>query len=182
LNPTYLDKGKYRIIINSDSRVDLDSVILFSQDEREELQLDSKHIYTLEELFSDRHSISPASITNYNKINPTRYEISINNATRPYLMSFAESYDPLWVASYNTRENGVDHFDKSQIKKRSVPVFSIINGFYINKTGDYVITIEYEPQRWLAEGATISAFALICILIFILISIRRKILIERKSR
>jgi hypothetical protein len=183
LDPTYLDKGKYRIIINSDSLVDLDSVILFStsQDEREKLQLDSKQLYTLEELFTDRHSASPASITNYNKTNPTRYEISISNATRPYLMSFAESYDPLWVASYNAQENGVDHFDKSQIKKRSVPVFSVINGFYINKTGNYGVSIEYEPQRWIAEGVTISAFALICILIFILISIRKKIPIGRKS-
>jgi hypothetical protein len=183
LDPTYLEKGKYRLILYSDSQIDLDSVILFStsQDEREEPRLDPEQIYTLEELFADSNSVSPASISNYNKTNPTRYEISISNATRPYLMSFAESYDPLWVASYNTQENSVDHLDKSQLNKRSVPAFSVTNGFYINKTGDYVVTIEYEPQRWIAEGATISAFALISILIFILISIRKKIPIGRKS-
>ena len=70
------------------------------------------------------------------------------------MLSFAESYDPLWVA-----------YDKNKsIKVNSIPLYSVINGFYINKTGNYELTIEYTPQRYFYVGSIISITTLILLL------------------
>ena len=55
------------------------------------------------------------------------------------MLSFAESYDPLWEA--RIYKNG-----KLVGKVRSIPVYSVINGFWINETGDLEIVIRYTPQ------------------------------------
>ena len=52
----------------------------------------------------------------------------MKNATRPYMLSFAEEYDPLRVAYTNVQStNHNDNF-----KTNSIPLYSIVNGFYIN--------------------------------------------------
>ena len=60
------------------------------------------------------------------------------------MLSFAESYDPLWVAYVNGE------------KIQSIPLYGVINGFWINQTGLLEITIEYEPQRWFYYGLVVS--------------------------
>jgi len=52
------------------------------------------------------------------------------------MLVFTEAYDPLWVAYVNGE------------KINSIPLYGVINGFWINQTGQLTITIEYEPQRW----------------------------------
>lgn len=81
-------------------------------------------------------------------IGPTKYIVHVN-ATKPFMLAFTESYDPLWVA-YS--EN---YF------ARSIPLYSVINGFYINKTGNYDLVIEFEPQKWFYVGLVITIFSLI---------------------
>jgi len=60
------------------------------------------------------------------------------------MLSFAESYDPLWICYVNDQ------------KINSIPLYGVINGFYINQTGLLEITIEYEPQKWFYIGSIIS--------------------------
>ena len=78
------------------------------------------------------------------------------------MLSLAETYDPLWMASCDipdsTYDNRIsDHkSDGKKFKTSSIPLYSAINGFYINKTGDYILTIEYQPQIWFIQGMTIS--------------------------
>jgi hypothetical protein len=50
---------------------------------------------TIDDLFSSKET--PAKIITYEKVDPTKYIMTIN-ATSPFMLSFAESYDPLWVA------------------------------------------------------------------------------------
>ena len=95
---------------------------------------------------------------NYTKIGPTLYKTEINT-TKPFMLSFAESYDPLWTVK-------IDKIDGKSIKSdfiRPIPLH-VINGFLINQTGNLDITIEYEPQRWFYIGIIVSMITLtICI-------------------
>jgi hypothetical protein len=138
IRPIYLERGKHKIEITNlkDQLSDLDVVWLYSiQNENETLE----DIFTVKEI--------PAEVISYRKIDPTKYVVKVN-ATKPFMLSFAESYDPLWVA-YINRE-----------KIQSIPLYDVINGFWINQTGLLEITIEYEPQKWFYYGSGISFLTL----------------------
>jgi hypothetical protein len=162
-----LKKGTYELKIYSDSQADLDSVVIYPTDNNNSSGYpnNGKHNQTLESLFTfGKNSLQPAQISEYKKINPTKYIINIRNATKPYILSFAETYDPLWRAHFDNNDN---------YKVTNVPLYSMVNGFYINKTGDYNLVIEYEPQNWFIQGAIISIISLAAISIaFFLLRIK----------
>ncbi|HSA74420.1 MAG TPA: hypothetical protein VLD84_10755, partial [Nitrososphaeraceae archaeon] len=164
-NSTYLGKGTYEFQITSDSKTDLDSVVLYSIVNNNSSNNSTIHNETLEDLFSPQIS-PPAQISGYKKINPTKHILNIENATRPYMISFAESYDPLWRAYTIVDENNNDNSGSSgnSIITKTVPLYSVINGFYVNKTGDYSLIIEYQPQKWFIQGAKISIISLVVML------------------
>jgi hypothetical protein len=145
---TYLQQGENNIKIFSDSATELDSVIMYSTDKKQE---------SLQAIFSPKGS-PPAEIIEYKKIDPTRYVVKVN-AISPYILAFAESYDPLWIA----------HIDNN-IRLNSMPLYSLINGFYSNKTGEYTLSLQYEPQKWFYDGASISIITLIMITTMLAIS------------
>jgi len=122
---------------------DLDVVWLYSVNKENE---------TLEDIF--KADEPPAELLEYIKINPTKYTVKINS-TKPFMLSFAESYDPLWVA----RVDGE--------KISAIPLYSVINGFWIEETGFIDVTIEYEPQRWFYMGSAISITTLIACAIYL---------------
>jgi len=113
---------------------------------------------TLNRLFEVKEK--PAEIISYQKINPTLWKVRVN-ATRPFMLSFAAAYDPLWEA--RVYKNG-----KEVEVVKSIPLYSIINGFWINETGELEIVIKFKSQDWLETGLVISVttFAL-CILYLI---------------
>jgi hypothetical protein len=212
-----LEKGKYEIRLssNSNSRIDLDSMVLYSKSDingeiNNSANYEINHSNSLitgtnkiryepiEDVFdsnADTNSNSdigshPAYIEKYEKIDPTRYEVDIRNATRPYIMSFAESYDPLWVAYVDDSTSNPNGNDKLNINKnnnssskieeenntfkiRSVPLFSTVNGFYINRTGNYSLVIEYEPQKWFLQAGIVSVAALILSITVLVIQERK---------
>jgi hypothetical protein len=152
-NSTYLKQGTYKLKIYSDSQTDLDSVIIYSTHDNINSSNTKKGNEAVEDIFNQIESTA-ANITEYKKINSTKYILNIKNATQPYMLSFAEAYDPLWVAYTNDKSNNHD----DNFKANSIPLYSIVNGFYINKTGDYSLVIEYEPQIWFSQGLTVSTF------------------------
>ena len=115
---------------------ELEKIILYS----------SQGTETLNDIFSPKEN--PAKIITYEKVDPTKYIITIN-ATSPFMLSFAESYDPLWVAYVDGTEY------------QPVPLYSVINGFWINKTGDLEIVLRYKPQDWFEVGSIISITTLV---------------------
>jgi hypothetical protein len=125
-----------------------------------------KHNETLEDLFVPNNVPPPAHMSEYKKISPTKHVIKISNATKPYILSFAESYDPLWAV--HTED------DNKNFTASNVPLYSMINGFYINKTGDYILTIEYEPQKWFTEGVLVSLATLIVLTGYSIMQWQRK--------
>jgi hypothetical protein len=168
-NSTFLKKGKYGLKINTDSQRDLDSIIVYSTTDQNNTynSFDDRggEYRITHDLFNRNMVSSIPSISDYKKINPTKYVIGIKNATKPFLMSFAESYDPLWRAysAADTVNNA------SNFMTNSIPLYSTINGFYINKTGDYTLNIEYEPQVWFVQGGIISVITMIAISILYII-------------
>ena len=146
LNFTYttlfdLTKGKYRLEILASKDSYLDVIWLYS----------AKTNQTIDQLFEVKEE--PAEIINYTKINPTLWKVKVN-ATKPFMLSFAESYDPLWEARVYKDGKLVE-------KVRSIPLYSIINGFWINETGELEIVIRYTPQDWFELGLKISGLTFI---------------------
>jgi len=90
----------------------------------------------------------PAEVINYTEVNPTFWKVKVN-ATKPFMLSFAEAYDPLWEA--RVYKNG-----KLIERVRSIPLYSVINGFWIDETGELEIVIRYTPQDWFELGLAVS--------------------------
>ena len=65
------------------------------------------------------------------------------------LVAFAEAYDEFWVAYVDGREI------------ESIPLYSMLNGFFITKTGNFTVVIEYKPQQWFNIGATITGVSIV---------------------
>ncbi|AIJ06301.1 hypothetical protein JH146_1459 [Methanocaldococcus bathoardescens] len=107
---------------------------------------------------------------NYTKINPTLWKVQVN-ATKPFMLSFAESYDPLWEARI--------YKDGKLVEKVSpVPLYGVINGFYINETGNLKIVIRYKPQDWFEIGLATSGITFLACITYLFYDWRR----EKRSR
>jgi len=106
---------------------------------------------TIDQLFEVKEK--PAKVLNYTKINPTLWKVKVN-ATKPFMLSFAEAYDPLWEARIYKDGKLVE-------KVGSIPLYSVINGFWIDKTGELEIVIRYTPQDWFEIGLIISAITFV---------------------
>jgi len=87
------------------------------------------------------------------------------------MISFAEVYDHAWITyrdasgNNNNQNNNTKNNTSNHFKTDSLPLYSVVNGFYINKTGNYNFTIEYQPQKWFIQGGTISIVTAIIILV-----------------
>jgi hypothetical protein len=56
---------------------------------------------------------------------------------------------------------------------RSIPVYSAINGFWINATGNLTVVIRYVPQDWFEQGLKISAATLVLCVFYLFWDWRR---------
>jgi len=94
----------------------------------------------------------------FTKINSTRYQVEIKNATEPYFLIFSESYHPGWQAS---------------IEGEHLMMNGFANGWYLKKTGDYQIILNFEPQKIYYISIVISALAFFASIIYLLAKKRR---------
>lgn len=151
----YLREGKYKLKITPVSKdAILDVVWLYSTDNNE----------TLEDIFNVNET--PATVQNYTKINPTLWKVKVN-ATKPFFLTFAEAYDPLWEARVYKDGKLVE-------KVKPVPVYGVINGFWINQTGELEITLRYTPQDWFERGLIISLTTFVLSIFYIFYDWRRE--------
>ncbi len=91
------------------------------------------------------------AVVTYQKINPTKYKVIVSNLTKPSFLVFSQNYDGLWKINGN------------QIP---VPVYSLLNGFKIERDGEYIV--EFEPQKYVYPGLVISGIMTICLSLFLL--------------
>ena len=83
------------------------------------------------------------------------------------MLSFAEAYDPLWEARVYKDSKLVE-------KVRSIPIYSVINGFWINETGNLEIVIRHTPQDWFELGLKISGLTFISCIGYLFYDWRRE--------
>ncbi len=90
-------------------------------------------------------------LINFQQINPTEYTAHVN-ASIPFFLIFSQSFNNGWVANINGQQIPSQyHFTAN----------GYANGWYINKTGTYTITLEFTPQNLFYAGAAISITTII---------------------
>ena len=77
--------------------------------------------------------------------------------------------------------NKSDSYENNNFKTNNIPLYGLTNGFYINKTGDYTLVIEYQPQTWFIKGLIISTLSLAGILIAFIFT-KKKFMIKLANR
>jgi hypothetical protein len=152
LDLTYLEKGAHSIEVSAagEKNSDLDVIWLYSVEGENE---------TVEDIFTGE--ANSARVIAYEKLSPTRYRVTVT-ADAPFMLTFAESYNPLWVANVNGREY------------QETPVNSIGNGFWIEDTGELEILIEFKAQNWFYHGVIISFISIAIALAFLFWNWKRK--------
>ena len=110
-------------------------------------------------------NISP-SIKEFSKINPSLWKVELNTS-KSTTIGFAEPFDQRWQASI--------YKDGKKIQVvRSMPLYSVLNSFEINHTGDIQVVLEFLPQYWYQIGLIISAFTFIVCILYIVYDVKRK--------
>jgi len=167
IGPVHLGAGNQTISVGGVGKIDFDEMIIYSlKDEEDNVPL--SHLF----------ASNPSPQISYEKINPCEYNVHVKNSTAPFLLIFSEAYHPLWRA----------YLDGHEISP--VIAYSVVNGFYINKTGDFDIKIYFTGQIYADIGLKISIVTLVITIIFIIIPseaykritnyIRRKMIVHAK--
>jgi len=142
----FLVKGKYTITIRNDDAASIASTVY----------LKGISLVSSKDQIDDRYP----NLT-YSRASPTSYVVRISSE-RPFLLVYSEAYNTGWTARIDQRE----------VKEHIVSnVYA--NAWYVNMTGSFELDLEYEPQRLLNYGASISILALIASCLYVIISRRR---------
>ena len=160
-----LNVGKVLDPLRGNCSVWFDNIGLFRSSDDGNNEIDMIVIYSNEDHreFNDIFQRPPAaSILGYEKIDSTKYKIKISSSG-PFVLGFAETHDKYWVAHIE---------DEGEIT--SIPLDGMLNGFYINKTGNFTITVEYKPQQWVERGMWITGFTMAASLLFLIWTYRKK--------
>lgn len=88
----------------------------------------------------------------YREINQGKYEIEVKDAKNPYFLVFTDAFNSRWKISTEGRHINVNGY---------------ANGWYIMKTGDYKITLSYEPQSKLKICIGVSLFSFLFFLFYL---------------
>jgi hypothetical protein len=135
IGPVFLETGNHTLTFKSAPGANLDKIILFSLKEGENPS-------SLSDIFSTYGTTQ----IDYTMINPSEYVVHVNT-TKPFVLVFSESYHKLWRAYVDNREI------------QPILAYSFINGFYIDKIGEYDVTIKFTGQRYLTIGSIISSLS-----------------------
>ncbi len=95
-------------------------------------------------------SFSKPSIS-FSYPDPAKAIVHVHNATTPFYLIFRETYDPFWGAYYS---NGTAVSSNNHIL-----VNGFANAWYMNKTGNYTVTLYYTLQTdaWLTWAVSFAA-------------------------
>jgi hypothetical protein len=111
----------------------------------------------LENLYSSGHSVLTVQ-----NISPTEIEAEANT-TEPFILATTQYFDNSWSASVNG------------IKLEPVSLYLGLKGFQVNTTGQFTITLKYEPQALFNCSLTISFVATLLAFVTLLYINRHRI-------
>ena len=89
----------------------------------------------------------------FSMAHPGKYEVAIDTS-EPLQIVLSESYYPGWIA---------------KVDGQTIPserIYGFFNGWYIEKTGEYEVTLEFTPSTQRKAGRIISLFTLVGIVLF----------------
>jgi len=170
LSPWNLTRGSYTLDIDSLSGENaIASILIVPSAEFEAAKLElqrvikEKPILMLQSEFSNlttiyeqRKALIPC--ISWQRVNPTKYVVSVEGSSGPFYMIFLERYDEKWEAYIPAESKSVElHF----------PVYGYANAWYINKTGDFDVTVTYLPQEMLDVGLRVSFLAYLACIFYI---------------
>jgi len=165
VGPVELEQKEYEFSASAFGKIVFDQIIFYTLKENEEGSV-------LCNLF-DSESIPP-TIT-YEKVNPTFYKLHIKTE-KPFFLLFSEAYSPLWKARI---EDGQE--------LPSIIAYSMINCFYLNRTGEFDVSVYFAGQSCADLGLKISMFSLAISVVVVVMPkklatrIKRKFAIWRKT-
>lgn len=96
----------------------------------------------------------------YRRLNQTKYSVEVKDAKNPFYFVFSQRFAPGWQLSFG------DHTIGNRFE----------NVWFINKTGDFAMHLEYKPQDYVSKGLAVSLFTLFSMgAYFLYIKIRNRI-------
>ena len=149
-------------VVSSDSFTPGESVVLLSE------QVTSSQWQFIQEYSAG--SSSYAADISFQKVNPTKYQVKITNATEPFFLVFSDSYHPQWKAYVNSQggdTNWMEAFFQESIPSESHLIANgYANAWYIDPgklgTGaEFSVTLYFQPQSSFYLGWIISGLALV---------------------
>ena len=98
-------------------------------------------------------------------VNPTKYEVEVENVNEPFTLVFSESFDKNWLAKW---EKG----DKEEINRNTVEMGKTysqktddeLNSFAVSGYNGGKIEIEFELQKYVNYGMIISGVTLLVVI------------------
>lgn len=101
---------------------------------------------------TDQVEASPPKIS-FKKISPVKYEVEVEQATKPFYLFFSEAFHSGWTISTAAKHLTVNGY---------------ANGWLIDKAGSYKINIYFKPQNLLILGFGVSGVCFICALVYLI--------------
>jgi hypothetical protein len=143
LGSALLDVGEHNISVFASGDITLDKIGIYSA---------SDSAPPIDDVF--KSNLSAPSVS-YEEVNPCKYVAHVNCA-RPFLLVFSESYHPLWKA----------YVDNKEISP--IIVDSLVNGFFINRTGSFDVVVYFTGQDVAGIGLVISVGSTIFVIAVVL--------------
>jgi hypothetical protein len=116
----------------------------------------SSHIGNLSTLNGVGRTQSEVPLVSTSRTNPTTWVVKVRNSTAPFVLVFGQTFNPNWKL-YFGGQSELGGFASPPIDDQ---LHYLANGFanawYIDKTGDFLITIYFSPQSIVSIGMTVS--------------------------
>lgn len=96
------------------------------------------------------------SSVDYERLSSTHFKLTVTGLRNPSTLAFSETYDPRWKLR-----------SQDGLQTSSYPLFSLINGFYIEKDGIY--DVYYSPQKYVDIGFKLSLTFILSLFVTVLL-------------
>jgi len=132
-NPVPLSRGNHTITVSGIGKIAFDTMLLYPSINGEVF---------------DMFSAPSKPTIRYVQINPSEYDVHVETNSGSILV-FSDAYHPLWRV----------YVDDSEIKPVITDYF--LNGFFINKTGEFQMRLFFVGQSYTDTGLKLSAITLL---------------------
>ncbi len=118
----------------------------------------------------------------FEQITSARYKVKVTNAQKPFFLVLSTSFDPRWQAYFtnNQPKNLIEAISESEAgnpisTENHLEVNGYANAWYIDKSGNYEMYLEYSPERIFIIGKKFAMVAIITSLLILLVYLYKKL-------